>query len=94
MRTTTETIEPEHGYPSACPEWFGPLMFTAAIFIIITAVSMLLSGCATWSNASRPGATYTTDHRECMNEIGLVTVGKPYGQRLDDCVAAKGWVRQ
>lgn len=58
----------------------------------------LLAGCGTiggaWVNASRPGATYTTDHRECMNEIGLVTVGKPYGQRLDDCVASKGWVLQ
>lgn len=94
MRTTTETTEKSDGcYPAACPTWFGPLMFTAAIFIIITAIGML-AGCAAWSNASRPGATYETDHRECMNEIGLITVGKPYGERLNDCVAAKGWVRQ
>lgn len=58
-----------------------------------------LTGCGTiggtWSNVSRPGAAYATDHRECMNEIGMVTVGgKPYGERLNDCVAAKGWVRR
>lgn len=67
--------------------------------IIIATISLaLLAGCGTiggaWSNASRPTASYTTDHRECMSEIGLVTVGKPYGQRLDECVEAKGWVRQ
>ena len=55
-------------------------------------LALCLAGCGTYVNRARPDANYYADHQACMDEIGLFVIGKHYGERLNDCVAAKGWV--
>lgn len=60
--------------------------------IIATISLAVLAGCGTWVNATRPDASYYSDHQACMREVGILVIGaKTYGDRLNECLASKGW---
>jgi len=63
-------------------------------FIAMISLLMLMGCVETWTNSKRPEGNFENDMRTCYTEISAWPAAKAWADRLDDCVAAKGWVRK